>query len=62
MIRRCEAMFHSQAVRQWHRLPREDVGAPSLEVSQARSDGALGSLTWWAADLPMAVGLEVGGL
>ena len=44
-MRRCEAMFHSQAVRQWHGLPREDVGAPSLDMSKARLDGALGSLS-----------------
>jgi len=33
-------------VRHWHRLPREAVGAPSLEVLKARLDGALGSLSW----------------
>jgi len=31
-------------VRCWHRLPREVVGTPSLEVFEARVDGALGSL------------------
>jgi len=34
-------------VRHWHRLPREAVGAPSLEVFEARLDGALGSLGWY---------------
>jgi len=31
-------------MRQWNRLPREAVGAPSLEALKARLDGALGSL------------------
>jgi len=30
-----------RAVRQWHRLPREVVGAPSLETAEVRLDGAL---------------------
>ena len=34
-------------------LPREAVGAPSLEAVKARLDGALGSLSWWKAALPM---------
>ena len=40
-------------VRHWHRLPRETVDAPSLEVFKARLDGTLGSLIsikyggWW---------------
>jgi len=37
--------FSVKVVRQWHRLPREAVGAPSLEVLCAWLDGALGSLT-----------------
>ena len=37
-------------------LPRESVGAPSLEAFKARLDGALGSLSWWGAALPMAGG------
>ena len=36
-------------------LPREAVHAPSLEVFNARLDGALGSLSWWVAALLMAV-------
>jgi len=38
-------------VRHWYMLPRETVGAPSLEVLLARLDGALGSLSWWGAAL-----------
>jgi len=33
-----------RVVRQWHRLLREAVGAPSLEDLKARLEGALGSL------------------
>ena len=46
-------------VRHWHRLPRETVDAPSLEVFKARLDGALGSLSWWNVLLPMAGALEL---
>ena len=43
-------------VRNWHRLPREAVAVPSLKTFKARLDGALGSLIWWVAALPMAEG------
>ncbi|KFV04039.1 hypothetical protein N339_05790, partial [Pterocles gutturalis] len=33
-----------RVVRQWHRLPREAVDAPSLEVFKARLDEALSNL------------------
>ena len=46
--------FTQMVVMHWHRLPRETVDAPSLEVHKARLDGALGSLSWWGAALPMA--------
>ena len=38
--------FTEREVRCWHRLPREVMGAPFLEVFEARLDGALGSLSW----------------
>ncbi|KFW70211.1 hypothetical protein AS28_07788, partial [Pygoscelis adeliae] len=36
--------FTMRVVRHWNRLPREAVDAPSLEVFQARLDGALSNL------------------
>ncbi|GAB0184881.1 hypothetical protein GRJ2_000953400 [Grus japonensis] len=36
--------FTVMVVRHWHRLAREAVDAPSLEVFKARLDGALGNL------------------
>jgi len=36
--------FTMRAVRHWHRLPREAVAAPSLEVFQPRLDGTLSNL------------------
>ena len=43
-------------------LPREAVGAPSLELLKGRLDGALSSLSWWGAALSMAGGLELSNL
>ncbi|KFM04772.1 hypothetical protein AS27_09222, partial [Aptenodytes forsteri] len=37
-------VFTVGVVRHWNRLPREAVDAPSLEVFEARLDGALSSL------------------
>jgi len=53
--------FTMRVVRHCHRLPREAVDAPSLEVFKARLDGALSNLVWWKMSLPMARGLELGG-
>ena len=40
-----ERKFCTQrAVRQWHRLPRKAVDAPSVKALRARLDDALGSL------------------
>ncbi|KFW66274.1 hypothetical protein AS28_09465, partial [Pygoscelis adeliae] len=36
--------FAMRVVRHWHRLPREAVDAPSLEVFKTRLDGALSNL------------------
>ncbi|KFQ26748.1 hypothetical protein N332_09800, partial [Mesitornis unicolor] len=36
--------FTVRVVRHWHRLPREAVDAPSLEVFKVRLDRALGNL------------------
>ncbi|KFQ22224.1 hypothetical protein N332_13694, partial [Mesitornis unicolor] len=36
--------FTVRVVRHWHRLPREVLDAPSLEVFKARLDRALGNL------------------
>jgi len=49
-------------VRHWHRLPREAVGAPFLEVFKATLHRALDSLIQWVATLPMEGGLELIGL
>ncbi|GAB0190969.1 hypothetical protein GRJ2_001562200 [Grus japonensis] len=54
--------FTVRVVRHWHRLPREVVEAPSLEVFKAKLDGALGNLVWWRVSLPMAGELELDGL
>ncbi|KFQ33885.1 hypothetical protein N332_12318, partial [Mesitornis unicolor] len=36
--------FTVRVVRHWHRLPREVVDAPSLQVFKTRLDRALGNL------------------
>ncbi|KFV58407.1 hypothetical protein N341_11849, partial [Tyto alba] len=36
--------FTVRLVKHWHRLPREVVDAPSLEIFKARLDGALSNL------------------
>jgi len=52
--------FTQRAVSHQHRLPREAMDA--LEAFKARLDGALDSLSWQMASLPMAGELELGGL
>ena len=37
-------LFTLRVVKHWHRLPREVVGAPSLETFRVRLDGALSNL------------------
>jgi len=39
-------------------LPSEVVDVPSMEAFKARLDGAVSSLVWWEASLPIAEGLE----
>ncbi|KFW72354.1 hypothetical protein AS28_00739, partial [Pygoscelis adeliae] len=36
--------FTLRVVKHWHRLPKEVVDAPSLEVFKVRLDGALNNL------------------
>jgi len=45
-------------VRHWHRLPREAVETPSLEIFKARLDGALSNLVWLKMSLLIAEVLE----
>ena len=51
--------FAQRVVKQWNRLPKEAVDAPSLEAFKARLDVALGNLVWWLATLHIAGGLEL---
>ena len=51
--------FYSEGGEALAQLPREAVGAPSLEVFKARLSLSLGSLSWWRAALPMAGELEL---
>ena len=37
-------VFTQRVVKHWHRLPREVVDVPSLNIFKARPDVALGSL------------------
>jgi len=43
-----EEVFTEKMVRSWHRLPREVVGAPSLEVLKARLDGPWDNVLWYS--------------
>ena len=39
-----EGRIRLSTVKCWNRLPREAVGAPSMEMFKTRLDGALGDL------------------
>jgi len=54
--------FTMRVVRHWHRLPREGVDAPSLEVFKVRLDRPLSKVVWWQVSLPMAGRLELDDL
>ena len=45
-------ILYSEGTEALAQLPREAVGAPSLELFKARLDRALGSLSWWGAASP----------
>ena len=46
--------FTQRVVTHWNRLPKEVVGAPSLEAFKARLDVALGRLVCWLVTLYVA--------
>jgi len=46
-----------RVVKHWHRLHREVVEVPSLEIFKARLDEALSNLIWLKMSLITAVGL-----
>ena len=50
--------FSARAVRQWHRLPREVVQSPSLEVLKSRVDVALRDVGSGHGGGGMMVGLD----
>ncbi|KAJ7427752.1 hypothetical protein BTVI_01595 [Pitangus sulphuratus] len=47
-------LFSVRVVRLWHRLPREIVAVPSLEVSKTGLDRAWSNMGYWKDSLPMA--------
>ena len=49
--------FSARAVRQWHRLPREVVQSPSLEVLKSRVDVALRDMVCGHGGDGLVVGL-----
>ena len=49
-------LFTRRVVTHWNRLPKEAVGAPSLEAFKARLDVTLGSLVCWLVTLYVAGG------
>lgn len=42
-----------RVLRHQNRLPREDVGAPSLQVFKASLNAGLSNPVWWKVSLPM---------
>jgi len=52
----CAPIQHSEGGAALNRLPKEAVGAPSLQAVKARLDVALGSLGCWLATLHIAGG------
>ena len=50
--------FSERAVLQWHRLHREVVESPSLEVFQSRVDVALGNMVSGHGGDGLVVGLD----
>ena len=53
--------FIQRMVRRCHRLPREAVHTPSLEVFKAKLDGTLCSLMWWGGNPAHRRRLNIGG-
>jgi len=54
-----EKFFTQMAVRPWHCRPGS-CGCPIPGGAQGRVGWALGSLSWWAATLSTAGGLQLG--
>lgn len=46
--------FTWRVVREWNKLPRETVDAPTLEIFKARLDRALANLIKWEVSLSVA--------
>jgi len=54
-----KTFFTMRVMRHWHRLPREVVDAPSLEVFKVRLDRALSNLVYSVMSCPWrGVGLD----
>ena len=54
--------FTQRVVKFWHSCPEKLWMPHALKAFKTRLDGALGSLSWWAAALPMAGRLELDDL